>query len=91
MPTPMEPLTKVLDELSDLVYEEWGDTPRAKYWLDQAHQYIQPALRDQLIHIKVSAVEKLELQRLSDEAGQTMSDYARLRTSPSHTVLCVFA
>ena len=80
-PTPIEPLAKVIDELSNLVYEEWGHTPRAAYWLAQAEQYTTPTpeLRTALVHLKLSALEKLELQRRAREAGQTMSDYARMR------------
>jgi hypothetical protein len=84
MPTPIEPLTTVLEHLIDIT----GCTLRGgdagfdnHYWLAQAQAYTQdaPELRTTLVHLKLSAVEKMELERRAREAGQTMSDYARMR------------
>jgi len=71
----MEPLTDVLLHLLVLAEHTDPDNP----WLDQARLYLQPQPRNQQLVIRLTVAEKLELQRRAQDAGQKMSDYARVR------------
>lgn len=77
---PTEPLATVLEHLIEMQDPCFDDTLfNASYWLDQARLYTQPAPRTEQVHIRITTLEKAELQRLAEDAGQTMSDYARAR------------